>query len=222
MVVSRSGKHSHLVQPKRKSGGLMCDENISQQNNVATAEYDKQLDQLVASYNSVKEKTTCSHWEENWTQLAGNKIPHGTGSTDFALNIYSLSTINKCIFICNSGWIFIISRCVFLISTSFPTMPPATAFSPSASSYAPPFCHHLACILILPLLLRTVDLIQPMGVLIHFVCSFITGNTSVCHGRKGRYDKKIGPLSNICLAGWRMAYIHTSEKQSFWQCILSL
>ena len=56
MVVSRSGKHPDLVQPKRKSGGLMCDEDCPQyklakicSHTVATAEYNKQLDQFVAS-----------------------------------------------------------------------------------------------------------------------------------------------------------------------------
>ena len=63
MVVSHSGKCPHLVRPKRKSGGYMCDEDCPQYKSakicshiVATAEYNKELDQFVASYSSVKIK----------------------------------------------------------------------------------------------------------------------------------------------------------------------
>ena len=74
MVVSRSGKRPHLVQPKRKSGGLMCDEDCPQFKSakicsytVTTAEYSGQL---VASYKSAKKMP-------NLTKLATTDMPKG-------------------------------------------------------------------------------------------------------------------------------------------------
>ncbi len=61
MVISRSGKRPHLVVPKKKGGGLSCDDDCPQYKSaklcshvVAAAEYNKQLDRFVASYGTSK------------------------------------------------------------------------------------------------------------------------------------------------------------------------
>jgi len=61
MVVSHSGKRPHLVLPKKKSGGMSCDDDCPQYKSaklcsltVAAAESNKQLDQFIASYQGMK------------------------------------------------------------------------------------------------------------------------------------------------------------------------
>ena len=79
MVVSRTGKRPHLVLPKRKSGGMACDDDCPQYKSaklcshiVAAAEHNKQLDAFIASYGAIK-KTT------NITKLATADVPKGRG-----------------------------------------------------------------------------------------------------------------------------------------------
>ena len=57
MVISRSGKRPHLILPKKKCGGLSCDDDCPQYKSaklychtVAAAEYNKSLDQFISSY----------------------------------------------------------------------------------------------------------------------------------------------------------------------------
>ena len=76
MVISRSGKRPHLVIPK-KMGGMACDDDCPMyksaklcSHTVAAAEYNRQLDQFVASYGKVK-KTP------NLTKLAMAEMPKG-------------------------------------------------------------------------------------------------------------------------------------------------
>jgi len=61
MVVSHSGKRPHLVLPKKKSGGMSCDDDCPQyksaklcSHTVDAAESNKQLDQFIASYQGMK------------------------------------------------------------------------------------------------------------------------------------------------------------------------
>ena len=78
MVVSRTGKRPHLVLPKRKSGGLACDDDCPQYKSaklcshvVAAAEH-KQRDAFIASYGAIKKIP-------NITKLATADAPRGRG-----------------------------------------------------------------------------------------------------------------------------------------------
>ena len=79
MVISRSGKRPHLVLPKKKSGGLSCDDDCPQyksaklcSHTVAAAEYNHQLDQFISSYGNIKKVP-------NITKLATTSMPRGRG-----------------------------------------------------------------------------------------------------------------------------------------------
>ena len=173
MVLSRSGKRPHLVLPKRKSGGLTCDEDCPQyksaklcSHTVAAAEYNKQLDQFIGSYNSVK-KTP------NLTKLATTDMPKGRGRKGskgpvkrkpsvpiekrIELNppasVYStvgmevqtspsISTVyqpslSAPVNVTIGGSPSFPGMYSPCTSTSFPTIPPTAAFGPSASPYQP-------------------------------------------------------------------------------------
>ena len=76
MVISRSGKRPHLILPKKKSGGLSCDDDCPQyksaklcSHTVAAAEYNHQLDQFISSYGNIKKVPT----SQNLLQLAYRK-----------------------------------------------------------------------------------------------------------------------------------------------------
>jgi len=78
MVVSHSGKRPHLVLPKKKSGGMSCDDDCPQyksaklcSHTVAAAESNKQLDQFIASYQGMK--------IPNLTKLVTAEMPKGRG-----------------------------------------------------------------------------------------------------------------------------------------------
>lgn len=80
MVISRSGKRPYLILPKKKGGGLTCDDECPQYKSaklcshiVAAAEDNKQLETFIASYGSTK-KTP------NLTKLATAGMPKGRGS----------------------------------------------------------------------------------------------------------------------------------------------
>ena len=79
MVISRSGKRPHLIFPKKKSGGLSCDDDCPQyksaklcSHTVAAAEYNHQLDQFISSYGNIKKVP-------NITKLATTSMPKGRG-----------------------------------------------------------------------------------------------------------------------------------------------
>lgn len=79
MVISRAGKRPHLVLPKKKSGGMSCDEDCPQyksaklcSHTVAAAEYNQQLDDFIASYSGMKQTP-------NLTKLATAGMPRGRG-----------------------------------------------------------------------------------------------------------------------------------------------
>ena len=79
MVVSRSVKRPHLILPKKKSGGLSCDDDCPQykpaklcSHTVAAAEYNHQLDQFISSYGNVKKVP-------NITKFATTSMAKGRG-----------------------------------------------------------------------------------------------------------------------------------------------
>ena len=79
MVISCSGKRPHLILPKKKCGGLSCDDDCPQyksanlcSHTVAAAEYNKSLDQFISSYGSVKKVP-------NILKLATTSMPKGRG-----------------------------------------------------------------------------------------------------------------------------------------------
>ena len=252
MVVSRSGRRPHLIQPKRKSGGLMCDEDCPQyksakicSHTVATAEYNKQLDQFVASHNSVKKMP-------NLTKFATTNMPKGRGrkgskgpvkrkrpipgekrielnppasKSPVGVEVQispSISTvyqpsISAPVSATIGGSPLFPGMYTPCTSTSFPAMPPATAFSPSASPYPPPFLSPSYMHPFPTSLSPYCGLDQTNVGAYPFRVHLITGNISVCHGCKGRYDKKLGPPNNICLQHeeWRtFTPPGSSEKQS--------
>ena len=176
MVISHSGKRPHLVLPKRKSGGLTCDADCPQyksaklcSHTVATAEYNKQLDQFIASYSSIK-KTP------NLTKLATTDMPKGRGrkgskgpvkrkpsvgiekrielnpqaavsESTVGMEVHvspSISTVNQPSL--SAPVTVTIGASSFpgmfspCTSTSFPAVLPGTPFGPSASPYPPPPC----------------------------------------------------------------------------------
>lgn len=79
MVISHSGKHPHLVLPKKKSRGLSCDDDCPQYKSaklcshaVTAAQYNRELEICIASYHSLKETP-------NLTKLVTSTMPRGRG-----------------------------------------------------------------------------------------------------------------------------------------------
>ena len=238
MVISRSGKRPHLVIPK-KMGGMACDDDCPMyksaklcSHTVAAAEYNRQLDQFVASYGKVK-KTP------NLTKLAMAEMPKGRGRKGTrarakrkpSLPVQSRVELNPS----TPGGLNRVSLPPSVSLTVAPVYQPSVSApisvvaSPQASgsyqfpgpftppfpgSFMPPPPHtpfgstYTSPYSSVP---ASYGMDATSGGAYPFRVCMIAGNISVCNGCKGRY-KKVGPPHDICLQHeeWRTFTPHGS------------
>ena len=209
IVKSHSGKRPHLVTPKRKGDGYVCDEECPQyksaklcSHTLATAVVNDSLDSFISSYTRIKRAP-------NLTKLATSSMPRGRGckgtkapskrkptvpvQSRFELNpatnlpspsvqVGVSSSSNTSIAIAPPCW----SDC-----TQFGA-PPTQIFDNSNESFfpTPPSMPTWSS--------QCYPADPTSGGIYPFKVHFISGNISVCHGCKGRYQK-LAPPYDLCL-----------------------
>ena len=216
MVISKSGKRPHLVTPK-KNGGMACDSDCLQYKSacicshvVAAAGHNKMLDKLIASYQKSKHTP-------NLTALALGKMHKGRGRKGSrappkrkkpvliktrvpmqipahcsALNIMTSTSSTVSTQVTNS---ITFTGVPGMSQSLLPSFVPYPQYHPMSSSYVDPLGggqhqYH-------PMSSTYVD---PLGGGQHpFRLCLITGNISVCHGCKARYNKDLGPPHDFCV-----------------------
>ena len=147
---------------------------------------------------------TLLHIQAEWVYICSTIVPTVTKCTNICYNrIYHILA---------TYWLICLSN----LSTN--TTNATWSICITISSYQPPCMPY-------PTPTPTCCGFDPTNGRLHpFRVHFISGN-SICNGCKRKYDKALGPLIfYICLhEEWRSFTPHgSSEKQSFWKCVLRL
>jgi len=239
MVISHSGKRPHLVLPKKKSGGLSCDDDCPQYKSaklcshvVAAAQYNRELESFIASYLTMK--TT-----PNLTKLATSTMPKGRGrkgrktptKRKAIIPIQDRIELNpitsgKDASLNASVQIQVSASSDAEVSVS-PVYNTPTVYGQSVNSTPYPWYPFCSSPMLFPSLyppMPTSAYVSPTmspgeidptsSGMYPFRVHFISGNISVCNGCKGRY-RPLGAPYDICLQHeeWRTFTPQGSSKQ---------
>lgn len=232
MVISRSGKRPHLVLPKKKSGGLSCDDDCPQYKSaklcshiVAAAHYNGELDSFIDSYRTTK--TT-----PNLTKLATSTMPKGRGRKGSRAPTKRKQTIpiqdrielhptvpEKDVSLNASMQIQVSASSASEVSVSPVYNTPTLAHNANSTNYPwyPNPLFYSSPMLFpspyppmpssthCPPTINSTNTDPTSNGMYPFRVHFISGNISVCNGCKGRY-RPLGAPYDICLQHeeWRV------------------
>lgn len=227
MVKSHSGRRLHLVTPKKKGAGFVCDDECPQYKSaklcshiLATAVVNERLDSFIGSYASVKKLPNLTklatsgmpkgRWRKG-TKAPSKRRPSVPVQSQIPLNTPSDSSIPPVQVRVSSSSNTSVAISPFAQSHSIGgtiqvgvSNTPVTPFAQSehlstASSESSPTFHTPQMPTWCPPTFPHLSQGDPTnGGLYPFRVHVISGNIAVCHGCKCRYQK-LGPPHDLCL-----------------------